>query len=180
MIVKPKYVFQADAFNLVQREFSTRQELYKFIQKFDFRSLYDINGKPIPWSSTRDFYNHQFRVGACIDFEIDGYQTKSIVIWGPEYYVGRSARLENNTLTVDMPVHRWILDSDRYYKRPNRYYKEYNKYYEEYEYNKMKNVMVYDPVRMRQVYPPCNGKKSELTKFVQAIEKQKYIIEKAR
>lgn len=172
MIVKPKYVFQADAFNLVQREFSTKQELYNFIRTFDFRSSYDMNGKPIPGLASSGFGEHRFRVGACIDFEIDGYQTKSTVIWGPEYYVGRSARLKNNILTVDMPVRRiWNC---------NRYYKEYNKYYEEYEYNKMKNVMVYDPVRMRQVYPPCNGKKSELTKFVQAIEKQKYIIGKVR
>ena len=172
MIVKPKYVFQARLLNTVQREFSTRQELYNFIQTFDFRSSYDINGKPISGFVTSDFDYHLFRVGACIDFEIDGYQTKSTVIWGPEYYVGRSARLKNNILTVDMPVRRiWNC---------NRYYKEYIKYYDEYEYNKMKNVMVYDPVRMRQVYPPCNGKKSELTKFVQAIEKQKYIIDKVR
>lgn len=173
MIVKPKYVFQAKSLNLVQHEFSTKQELYNFIRTFDFRSLYDINGKPISRSWTRGFYDNQFRVGACIDFEIDGYQTKSIVIWGPEYYVGRSARLENNTLTVDMQARPSILNGYGYYET-------WNKYYEKYEYNKMKNVMVYDPVRMRQIYPPCNGKKSELTKFVQAIEKQKYIIEKAR
>ena len=172
MIVKPKYVFQARLLNTVQREFSTRQELYNFIQTFDFRSSYDINGEPIPELNSGYYEHHLFRVGACIDFEIDGYKTKSIVIWGPEYRVGRSARLKNNVLTVDTPIEReWNC---------NRYYKEINKYYEEYEYNKMKNVMVYDPVRMRQVYPPCNGKKSELTKFVQAIEKQKYIIEKTR
>lgn len=173
MIVKPKYVFQAKSLNLVQHEFSTKKELYEFIRTFDFRSLYDINGKPIPRSTTFGFYANQFQIGACIDFEIDGYQTKSIVIWGPEYYVGRSARLEGNTLTAEMPVRPSILYGKRYYF-------EFNKYYEEYEYNKMKNVMVYDPVRMRQVYPPCNGKKSELTKFVQAIEKQKYIIDKVR
>lgn len=172
MIVKPKYVFQTRLLNTVQREFSTKQELYQFIQKFDFRISYDINGEPIPELGSGYYKHHLFRVGACIDFEIDGYKTKSIVIWGPEYYVGRSARLKNNVLTVDTPIHRkWNC---------NRYYKEINKYYKEYEYNKMKDVMVYDPVSMRQVYPPCNGKKSELTKFVQAIEKQKYIIEKAR
>lgn len=165
MIIKPTYIFQADSYNLVNQEFSTKQDLYNFIHSFDFRRLYDSNGKAA-FGITRGFRDHQFRVGARLDFEIDGYQVKSNIVWGPKYYVGRSAYCNNNILTADMPVCPGILYG-------NRYYEEYKKMY-------TAGDMVYDPVRMRQVYPPCNGGLSELTRFVQRIEKQKYNLDKIR
>ena len=65
-----------------------------------------------------------------------------------------------------MPVRPGILYGSRYYS----------------EYKKIFNScdMVFDPVRMRQVYPPCNGRLSELTRFIRQIEKQKYSIDKLR
>ena len=165
MIIKPIYVFQADSFNLVRQEFSTKQELLNFIHAFDFRSLYDSDGKPT-YGITRGFRDNQFKVGARLVIDIDGYQAKSNIIWGPQYYVGRSANCNNNVLRVEMPVLPGILYG-------NRYYEEYKKII-------ANGDMVFDPVRMRQVYPPCNGKKNELTKFIQVIEKQKYSIEKTR
>lgn len=165
MIIKPIYVFQADSLNLIHREFSTKQELYNFVHKFDFRSLHDSTGKPT-FGLVRGFRDNQFKIGARLVIDIDGYQAKSNIIWGPSYYVGRSANCTNNILRVEMPVHPGILYG-------NRYYSEYKKIVSN-------DDMVFDPVRMRQVYPPCDGKKNELTKFIQAIEKQKYSIEKTR
>ncbi|MBQ5699897.1 MAG: hypothetical protein IIV74_01215 [Alphaproteobacteria bacterium] len=165
MIIKPKYVFQANSCNLVQQEFSTKQELLNFIHSFDFRNLYDSDGKPT-YGITRGFRDHQFRVGARLVFEIDGYQAKSNIIWGPKYYVGRSANCTNNILRVEMPVIPGILYG-------NRYYEEYKKIL-------AKDDMVFDPVRMCQVYPPCKGRPSQLTRFIQQIEKQKYNLDKVR
>lgn len=165
MIIKPKYVFQANSCNLVQQEFSTKQELYDFIHSFDFRSLYDSHGKPT-YGITRGFRDNQFKVGARLVIDIDGYQAKSNIIWGPQYYVGRSANCNNNVLRVEMPVVPGILYG-------NRHYSEYHKIF-------ANGDMVYDPVRMRQVYPPCDGRPSELTRFIQQIEKQKYNLDKIR
>ena len=166
MEIKPVYVFQVNSYNRVQYEFSSKQELYNFIHSFDFRSLYDTDGKPIRGLITHGFRDHKFKIGARMVFDIDGYHTKSDIIWGAEYYVGRAARCNNNILYVDMPVRPGILYG-------NRYYEEYKKIFEN-------GDMVYDTVRMRQVYPPCHGRKSEFTRFVQQIEKQKYNLEKVK
>ena len=166
MKVKPVYVFQADAYNPVQHEFSDKKKLYDFIHAFDFRHLYSIEGKPIRGLITRGFRDQQFQIGARLAFEIDGYEVKSNTIWGPKYYIGRSALVSDNVIHVEMPVVPGILYG-------NRWYSEYIKPY-------TPGDMVFDPVRMRQVYPPCNGRPSELTQFVQKIEKQAYTIEKTR
>ena len=71
MIIKPRYVFQADSFNLVQQEFSTKQDLLNFIHTFDFRNIYNSEGKPA-FGITRGFCDNQFRVGARLVIDIDG------------------------------------------------------------------------------------------------------------
>lgn len=165
MIIKPIYVFQADSCSIVRHEFSDKKQLYDFIHAFDFRRLHSSDGKPT-YGLTRGFRDQQFQIGAHLVFEIDGYEVKSNTVWGPKYYIGRSAQVCNNIIHVDMPVRPGILYGDRWYS-------EYRKPY-------ASGDMVFDPVRMRQVYPPCNGRPSELTRFVQKIEKQAYTIEKTR
>lgn len=167
MEIKPKYIFQANSYNRVQHEFSTKQDLYKFIHSFNFRCLYDSDGNAIPGLMTHGFNDNQFKIGARIVFEIDGYEIKSSIIWGPKYYVGRSAWVSNNVFHVEMPVVKSrILYGNARYSEFIRIYKN--------------GDMVFDPVRMRQVYPPCNGHLSELTRFTQQIEKQKYNLEKGK
>ena len=51
MIIKPKYVFQANSCNLVQQEFSTKQELYDFTKQAYQTTVDD----------TKQFYNESVK-----------------------------------------------------------------------------------------------------------------------
>lgn len=170
MEIKPVYVFEARLFNTVHYEFSTREQLLKCIHDFDFTKFYDINENPLQsFTNFGPICNRNFKVGARLVFEIDGYETKSDIIWGPKYYAGRNAGLDNwNVLYVDI-----LLPATKMKSYGRKKYEKMCKKYED-------GDMVFDPVRMRQVFPICAGRPSELSKFLSVIEKQKYNIERIK
>ncbi|MDW2958889.1 MAG: hypothetical protein R8M37_03745 [Alphaproteobacteria bacterium] len=169
MIVKPIYVFEANAYNIVRREFPDGKSLYKFIKSFDFTKTYDENGNPI--GNNYSCETKRFRLGHRLSFSIDGYDVKSDIVWGPEFYVGRSASVlpqpgGRPALEIDAPKAATVFD--------NTYYQKLIKY------NYSAQDKVFDTKTMRQVYPIVRCRESDFIRFVRKVTAKKYKIEKIK
>ncbi|MBQ8256069.1 MAG: hypothetical protein IJY99_03850 [Alphaproteobacteria bacterium] len=169
MIVKPIYVFEANAYNIVRREFPDSKSLYKFIKSFDFTKIYDENGNPI--DNNYSCETKRFRLGHRLSFAIDGYNVKSDVVWGPEFYVGRSASVlpqpgGRPALEIDSPKAATVFDNACYQKLLKYNYSSLDK--------------VFDTKTMRQVYPSARVRESDFVRFIRAVSAKKYKIEKIK
>lgn len=169
MIVKPIYVFEANAYNIVRREFSDSKSLYNFIKSFDFTKIYDEDGNAI--DNNYSYEIKRFRLGHRLSFAIDGYNVKSDITWGPEFYVGRSASVlpqpgGRPALEIDSPKAATVFDNDCYQKLL--------------KYNYSAQDKVFDHTKMRQVYPNVRGRESDFVRFMRNVAKKKYKIEKIK
>lgn len=169
MIVKPIYVFEANVYNIVRREFSDSKSLCDFIKSFDFTKIYDEHGNPIDNNYSCEI--KRFRLGCCLSFAIDGYNVKSDITWGPEFYVGRSASVlpqpgGRSALEIDSPKVATFFDKDCYQKLI--------------KYNYSAQDKVFDHKTMRQVYPSTRVPESDFARFIRTVAAKKYKIEKIK
>ena len=169
MNVKPIYVFEVNSYNVVQREFADRKSLCDFIQSFDFTKVYDKDGNAFDYDYGYEV--KRFRLGHRLAFTIDGYNVKSDIVWGPEFYVGRSASVlpqpgGRPALEIDAPKPATVFDNSYYQKRL--------------KYNYTAQDKVFDTKKIRQVYPRVPGRESDFARFLRIVRSKKYKIEKMK
>lgn len=95
MIIKPKFIYECD--NPVSFDLNFRKEAYTGQHRFDdaqqlIEFLLNIN-----WLATRLLSRQpvglvNYRLGACLEFEIGGYQNQSTIQWGPHFLVGTTVQ----------------------------------------------------------------------------------------
>ncbi len=151
MQFKKEYVLQTKENGIVsQCEFTNIRDLRAFISALDYHT-YNNRTYDVPC----------LRIGARLKYNIDGYNIKSEIKWGPKYYIGRRATLENKELVVQAFVGPFgdCINLARPYNGTD---------------------MVFNPKTMRQVFPPCNAATSEFNKFLNAVKSEKYNIQKIK
>ena len=146
MQLKTVYILEIKQKGIVsRRDFTSIRELRKCLHALDYNT-YDNKTYDVP----------SFKIGASIRCTINGYNIKSETKWGPEYYIGRRAALDNRALVVQ-------TYDDIVLTKP---YKATD--------------MVFNLKTMRQVFPPCNSTSSEFNNFLKTIKSQKYNIQKTK
>ena len=146
MKLKKEYVLQTKEDGVIsQCEFSNIRDLRAFIHALDYHT-YTNRTCDVP----------SLRIGARFKYTIDGYNIKSEVKWGPQYYIACRASLDNYVLVVE-------THDDTVLTKP---YKATD--------------MVFNPKTMRQVFPPCNASTSEFNKFLNTVKSEKYSIQKIK
>lgn len=163
IFVRPLIVFDTQWNSTVFENYRVLQspkELKKFLLAYDFIA-----------PSVVYTYKHgapSFRLGTKYIFSVDGYDFTSDIKWGPRFWVGRNIRTDGKRMFIESPtapISNICADGT-----------ETPHVWREVPFQHGMADAVIDLKNLRQIWPKCEGARSELAKFIARASRERMCV----